>query len=110
MMVSYRDMYFDCEALEDIAIKLKNKITAISVCYNEIKTRTKDLSGTNDIWQGNDQKKYYSALEMITDKYEKNIEKLVEIYNFLRKTIEAYRSKDQQLEKTLDDNADNLDM
>ena len=53
-MVSYRDIYFDCEALEDIAAKLKEKIGAINNCYDEIKARIKELSGVNDTWKGKD--------------------------------------------------------
>ena len=109
-MVSYRDIYFDCEALEDIANKLKNKILEITSCYDQVNLKIKDLSGINDTWQGKDQKKYYEALELITKRYDKNLDKLMEIYNFLRKTIDDYRSKDRQLGKTLDDNSDNLDM
>ncbi len=109
-MVSYRDIYFDCEALEDIAAKLKEKIGAINNCYDEIKTRIKELSGVNDTWKGKDKESYYKALELITKKYDDNIKKLTEIYNFLVKTINDYRSRDRQFAKTLDDNSDNLDM
>ncbi len=110
MMVSYRDMYFDCEALEDIAAKLKDKIEKINQCYYEIKTRIKEIYGINDTWKGKDKESYCRALEIITNKYENNIKKLLEIYMFLRKTIETYRARDKKFEKTLDDNSDNLDM
>ena len=110
MMVSFHDIYFDCDELEKISIELKKKIEALNSCYGEIKNKANILSGPNDIWEGKDQKNYYRGLSLITDDYDKNISRLTERYNFLRDIIERYREEEKLLGKTIDKNSDNLNM
>ena len=68
------------------------------------------IDGSNDNWQGEDQKKCYNTLSYVTSKYEKNIYKLTEIYNFLCKVIDDYEKRDETYGKDIDNNIDNLNM
>lgn len=110
MKVPFHDIYFDCDELEVITNEIKEKIDKIKSCYDEVKSKSKMLYGTNDIWQGKDQREYYEGLEMITECYDSNIERLTERYQFLKDIIDSYRAQEEQAGKTLDDNNDNLDM
>ena len=96
--------------LIQLAYQLKQKIRDIETCYNEVKTNMREIDGTNENWQGEDQKIFYETLTYLTNKYEKNIGKLTEIYNFLCKTIDNYEKRDETFGRDLDRNNDNLDM
>ena len=109
-MAMYHGIYLNGDALERIAVELRTRIIDIYNCYKSIENKIETLSGANDIWQGREQIKFYNALKLISNKYEDNIKKLTEIYNFLLKLIELYREKDKQFGKKMDDNSDNFNM
>ena len=109
-MPLYHGIFINSDNLIQIAADLKAKIKEIETCYNSIKATTQELDGSSETWQGEDQKIYYAALKSLTDKYEGNISKLTEIYEFLCKIIDDYETRDENYGKDLDRNADNLDM
>ena len=109
-MALYHGIFINSDELIQIAYRLKNKIKDVENCYNSVKTEMKEIDGTTETWQGEDQKIYYHALEFLTNRYETNLGKLKEIYNFLLKIISDYETKDENFGKDLDRNADNLDM
>ena len=109
-MALYHGIYINSDNLKNIADQLKSKINEIEKNYNSITSYMKEIDGTNDNWQGNDQKIFYGALESLTSRYEANMDKLNEIYDFLMKVIDDYETRDENFGRDLDRNADNLDM
>lgn len=109
-MSSNQDIYLNGEALDDLANKLKTKIEKVSENYSSIKNKLKDISGTNDIWQGEDQKIFCDTFDIIVSKYDGNIEKLNEIYEFLKKANKSYKTQDEGFERSLDINSDDMNM
>lgn len=106
----YNGIYINYDGLVEVSSLLKQKINGIESCYNSIKEKIKDIDGTNNNWQGEDQKIFYEALLTLTNRYEDNINKLNEIYDFLQKIIDNYQTRDKTFEKDLDINENNLDM
>ena len=89
---------------------IKNKIKEVAESYNDVVITMKEIDGSNENWQGEDQKLFYETLEYITKKYEGNMSKLTELYNFLCKVINDYENRDENFGKDLERNAGNLDM
>lgn len=103
-------IYINSDNLIQLAYKLKNKIKDIETTYNSITTNMKEIDGSNENWQGEDQKIFYETLEYVTDRYKNNVSKLTEIYNFLCKVINDYETRDENFGKDLERNAEDLDM
>ena len=106
----YNGIFLNYDNLVQIAAELKQKIDSIESCYRAVKEEMKEIDGTNNNWQGEDQKIFYEALENFTSKYDDNINKLNEIHKFLCTIIDNYKTRDENFEKDLDRNKDNLDM
>ena len=106
----YNGIYINSDNLIQIAYKLKNKIKEVAESYNDVVITMKEIDGSNENWQGEDQKLFYETLEYITKKYEGNMSKLTELYNFLCKVINDYENRDENFGKDLERNAGNLDM
>lgn len=109
-MALYHGIFINSDNLINISEQLKGKINDIEKCYNSITSYMKEIDGTNENWQGKDQKTFYNALERLTNRYDSNMDKLKEIYNFLLKIIDDYETRDENFGKDLDRNANNLDM
>lgn len=109
-MPLYHGIFINSDNLIQIAADLKAKIKEIEACYNSITNATEEFDGSSETWQGEDQKIYFQAIRTLTNKYEGNISKLNEIYEFLCKIIDDYETRDENYGKDLDRNADNLDM
>lgn len=103
-------MFVNFSALNDISKKLKNRISSVGEIYSKVSEKSKIVDGTNEVWQGEDQKNFYEAQQQLIGEYKYNIEKLYEIEEFLNNAIETYRVEDVTFEKELDKNSENLDM
>lgn len=103
-------MFVNFNALNEINTKLKKKISSVGDIYNIVGEKSKIIDGTNDVWQGDDQKEFYEAHQQLIGEYKYNLEKLYEIEEFLNSAIESYRVEDVTFEKELDKNSDNLSM
>ena len=106
----YNGIFLNIDALVDLAFKLGKKIEEISDCYDSVKTLERQIDGNNDNWKGDDQKEYYNTIQLVTGSYHYNVDKLIEIYDFLLKIIDDYETKDESFGKDTDRNADNFDV
>ena len=88
--------------------QVEKKIIDISSCYDSIKRKLPIIDGTNNAFQGEDQRIYYDAFEMITDTYEFNVDKLKEIHKYLCDAIDSYEEEEKGREKNIDKNSENL--
>ena len=76
----YNGIYLNYDNLIQLAYQLKIKIKEINSCYESIETNIKQIDGSNDNWQGEDQKEFYEIFDFVKGKFDKNVSKLIEIY------------------------------
>lgn len=103
-------MYINSDGLRNIIVRLRQKIDSIKQCYSDLNKIVRDLDGSNDNWQGDNQKKFYNIYTVLSSEYEPNVEKLEEFYEFLCKVVADYEKREKDSEKEIDDNEDNLDV
>ena len=108
--MTFNGIYINSDNLVQIAFKLKEKIKEIEDCYNTIDNEMKQIDGSTEEWQGDDQKVFYEALYSITQNYDQNLHKLTSIYNFLCKVIDDYDKRDETFGKDLERNNEELKM
>ena len=54
-------MFVNFSALNDISKKLKNRISSVGEIYSKVSEKSKIVDGTNEVWQGEDQKNFYCS-------------------------------------------------
>jgi len=101
-------IFLNFENLLILRKEVENKIKEIKDCYDSIKKRLPIIDGTDDAYQGNDQRTFFDAFEMITDTYDINIKELEKIYKYLCDAIDSYEQTEIDTGRDIDKNEENL--
>ena len=97
----------EAEILKKEKEHLKNQILKV---FPEIENELNLIDGTNDIWSGKTQKTAYDYYVSIQKDFEKSIENVTNIKDFLKKTLDNYMESIKTNKKNVDDNEDSIDI
>lgn len=98
----------DTDQMLNLLEELKDTTQKIEKNFNNMDQLIKNIENENETWNGKSsdhfQNKYYS----ISNKFPSILSKL-KIYNlFLKNTIDSYNNLEKQVNKTINENAQNL--
>ena len=103
-------MYVNTTNLKAIIVQLREKIDSIKRCYDDMNNIVKDIDGSNDNWKGKNQQKFNNIYTIISSEYPEDVQKLEEFYSFLCKIVSDYEQRENDINKDIDNNEQNLDI
>ena len=104
------NLKIDAIKLNDIIEAYEKEIVNLTNAYKEIENELNLIDGTNDIWSGKTQKTAYDYYVSIQKDFEKSIENVTNIKDFLKKTLDNYMESIKPNKKNVDDNEDSIDI
>lgn len=108
--MSRDSMYMETNNMKLLADKLNKDIVALKDIYESINTRMKEIDGSSDAWNGENQKLFFDTFSTSLNKYPKNIEKLEDFHKFLVNTINDYETRDSDINKEIENGDDRFDV
>ena len=102
------NMEMDTKALYSIVVELDKKINELEGKYNKIRTTMKNVDGSNDNFKGEAQVVYYDFYNRVEKEFNPKIEQLKNYSAFLKKTIDNYKNRENDINTSVDNSSDDL--
>jgi len=104
------NIMIDTEKLENIITSLEENAAIVKQIFEELNTKLKDFDGSNEVWQGDVQSAVYQNYDAISKNFPSIVEQLNDYNIFLRKTVNNYKKEEKNIDTSIDNNKENLDV
>lgn len=104
------NMYMDTENMDVLSISIQKKIKQISDIQKQIKDKLVKIDGNNNIWKGKNANTFVELYKKVVDDFGPTITELDNYNLFLISTIENYETIENNINRDLEKNAENLEI
>lgn len=98
------------EEMKNTISKLDEEISKLESIYNDIDNKMKEIDENSDIFSGDVEKTAYDYYLKISSGFPNSINQMKSLKVFLENTLSNYMNSDQKLNKSIEDNKDNLEI
>ena len=105
-----RNIIINSDSFQDSINNLEIKINNVSECIQNIDKNMVQITGKNEIWTSETALLMHDDYVEIEKEFEKINTQLATYLEFLKKTLEDYKTEEESINRLIEDNASYLDV